>query len=94
MAQKRPKRTPQQAQGIGHMYCEQNKPEFGPKHPGVGIQHTLARLVQSARRACAGLLARKKNKDWVQEGVLFDIKHHNISLGPHSLQCEANILLN
>ena len=62
MAQKRPKRTPQQAQKIDHMYAEQIKPEFGPKHPGVGIWHTLARSVQSALGACAGLLARQKTK--------------------------------
>ena len=69
VAQTRPKGTLQQAQGIDHMHAEQHKPKFGPKHPGVGIWHTLVRSVQSARGACAGLLARKKNKDWVQERV-------------------------
>ena len=68
VAQTRPKGTLQQAQGIDHMHAEQNKPKFGPKHPGVGIWHTLVRSVQSARGACAGLLARKKTKIGCRRG--------------------------
>ena len=59
MAQKRPKRTPQQVQGIGHMHAEQNKPEFGPNHPGMVFFFDLARSVQNVHEACTGVLATK-----------------------------------
>ena len=60
MAQQRPARTPQQAQGIGSLYAEQNKPKFVPKHPGVGFWHAMTRSAQSVHAACAELSATKR----------------------------------
>ena len=56
----RPKRAPQQAQGIGHMCAEQNAPKIAPKHPGVGFRHAVTRSAQSVHTACAGLSATKR----------------------------------
>ena len=56
----RPKRAPQQAQGISHMCAEQNAPKIAPNPPGVGFRHAVTRSAQSVHTACAGLSATKR----------------------------------
>ena len=71
MAQKRTTCTASQAQGIGLMRAEQNKPKFDPKLPGVGFWCVLARWLQSVRGACAGLWATKRTQLWARKVIYY-----------------------
>ena len=55
-----PIHTPQQAQGIGRIYFEQNAPKFGPKHPGVGFWHALTRWAQKSARGPFEVIVNEK----------------------------------
>ena len=64
MAHKWASHTPQQDQGTGRIYFEQNEPKFGPKHPGVGVRHALTRPAQSVHAAHLRLSLMKINEQW------------------------------
>ena len=64
----RPKRAPQQAQGIGHMCAEQNAPKIAPNPPGVAFRHAVTRSAQSVHAARLRLSLKKINEREVGEG--------------------------
>ena len=56
------------------MYAEQNKPQFTPKHPAVGVRHASACSAQRAHAPCAGLSILKTAKLGAC-GVIYSKEH-------------------